>query len=277
MQGITIFYKYSEDEFGLIKDGKMIVYGSSLDKQSTDFIKMTTQDILTTLGDSIHIILYNSPQSYVGALELIEKYNLSDVRLLFEMECAALGSYEFSQSDDVLIQYILGTSAYWLESNCGVIECCGDCLTMAAATSIKTIRSKNYTSELLKGCLLTCLILEKKYFGVVLNTFPFKFQVQIVNSSETQPEELIQRYSTIPLRKSIAFSLQSTDRVQLMIEEEIWDITRYLLQYKITNTIETEICIDINHRVIPTIRIKDNIHNQETNLHIVDIIKGVVE
>lgn len=101
--------------------------------------------------------------------------------------------------------------------------------------------------------------------------------MQIVNSSETQPEELIQRYSTIPLRKSIAFSLQSTDRVQLMIEEEIWDITRYLLQYKITNTIETEICIDINHRVIPTIRIKDNIHNQETNLHIVDIIKGVVE
>ena len=171
----------------------------------------------------------------------------------------------------------MGTSAYWLESNCGVIECCGDCLTMTAATSIKTIRSKNYTSELLKGCLLTCLILEKKYFGVVLNTFPFKFQVQIVNSSETQPEELIQRYSTIPLRKSIAFSLQSTDRVQLMIEEEIWDITRYLLQYKITNTIETEICIDINHRVIPTIRIKDNIHNQETNLHIVDIIKGVVE
>lgn len=277
MQGITIFYKYSEDEFGLIKDGKMIVYGSSLDKQSTDFIKMTTQNILTTLGDSIRIILYNSPQSYVGALELIEKYNLSDVRLIFEMECAALGSYEFSQSDDVLIQYILETSVYWLESNSGVIECCGECLTETDATCIKTIRSKNYTSELLKGCLLTCLILEKKYFGVILNTFPFKIQVQIVNSSGTQTEELIQRYFTIPLKRSGTFSLQASNRVHLMIEDETLDITRYLLQDKITDKIETEINIDINHHVIPTIIIKDKIHDRETNLHIVDIIKGDVE
>lgn len=277
MQGITIFYKYSEDEFGLIKDGKMIVYGSSLDKQSTDFIKITTQDILTSLGNCIRIILYNSPQSYVGALELIEKYNLSDVRLIFEMECAALGSYEFSQSDSVLIQYVLDNSDYWIESGDGLIECHGKGVTEAAVSTRKTIYSQNYTSELLKGCLLTCLILEKKYFGVVLNTFPFKFQVQIVNSFCTQTEELIQRYDIVPSRRTATFSLQVSDRVHLMIEEDILDIMHYLLRDKITDKIELEICLDINHNGIPTIGIKDKIHDWETNLHIVDIIKGNVE
>ena len=62
-----------------------------------------------------------------------------------------------------------------------------------------------------------------------------------------------------------------------MIEDETLDITRYLLQDKITDKIETEINIDINHHVIPTIIIKDNIHDRETNLHIVDIIKGDIE
>lgn len=277
MQGITIFYKYSEGEFGLIKDGKMIVYGSSLDKQSTDFIKITTQDILTSLGNCIRIILYNSPQSYVGALELIEKYNLSDVRLIFEMECAALGSYEFSQWDSVLIQYILDNSDYWIESGDGLIECHGKGVTEAAVSTRKTIYSQNYTSELLKGCLLTCLIREKRHFGVVLNTFPFKFQVQIVNSSGTQTVELIQRYEVVPTMKADTFSLQASDRVYLVIEEEILDITNYLLQDKITDEFETVIYLDIDHNVIPTMRIKDKIHDRETNLHIVDIIKGAIE
>lgn len=277
MQGITIFFKYSDKEYGLIRDNKMLLCGSHIEEQPIDFIRMSIDDIISILGSNIRILIYDSPRSYINALKVIKKYNLSDVRLLFEMECAALGSYEFSQSDDVLIQYILGTSAYWLESSCGVIECCGDCLTQTDATCIKTIRSKNYTSELLKGCLLTCLILEKKYYGVVLNTFPFKFQVQIENSSGTQTEELIQRYVTIPLKKSETFLLQVSDRVHLVIEDEILDITRYLLQDKITDKIETDIYIDINHHVIPTIIIKDKIHDRETNLHIIDIIKGDIE
>ena len=277
MQGITIFFKYSDKEYGLIRDNKMLLCGSHIEEQPIDFIRMSIDDIIRILGSNIRILIYDSPRSYINALKVIKKYNLSDVRLLFEMECAALGSYEFSQSDDVLIQYILRTSAYWLESGCGVIECCGECITETDATCIKTIRSKNYTSELLKGCLLTCLILEKKYFGVVLNTFPFKFQVQIENSSGTQTEELIQRYVTIPLKKSETFLLQASDRVHLVIEDEFLDITRYLLQDKITDKIETEIYIDINHHVIPTIIIKDKIHDRETNLHILDIIKGDIE
>lgn len=277
MQGITIFFKYSDKEYGLIRDNKMLLCGSYIEEQPIDFIRMSIDDIISILGSNIRILIYDSPRSYINALKVIKKYNLSDVRLLFEMECAALGSYEFNQSDDVLIQYILGTSAYWLESGCGVIECCGECLTETDATCIKTIRSKNYTSELLKGCLLTCLILEKKYYGVVLNTFPFKFQVQIENSSGTQTEELIQRYVTIPLKKSETFLLQASDRVHLVIEDEILDITRYLLQDKTNDKIETVINIDINHHVIPTIIIKDKIHDRETNLHILDIIKGDIE
>lgn len=277
MQGITIFFKYSEKEYGLIRDNKMLLCGSHLDDLPIDFVRISIDNIISILGSNIRILLFDSPRSYINALKLIKKYNLSDVRLLFEMECAALGSYEFNQSDDVLIQYILGTSVYWLESNSGVIECCGECLTQTDVTCIKTIQSKNYTSELLKGCLLTCLILEKKYFGVVLNTFPFKFQVQIVNSSCTQTEELIQRYSIIPSKRARKISLQASDRVQLMIEEEFLDITRYLLQDKITDKIELEICLDISHNGIPTIGIKDKIHDWETNLHIVDIIKGDAE
>lgn len=277
MQGITIFFKYSEKEYGLIRDNKMLLCGSHIDQQPIDFIRMSIDDIISILGSNIRILIYDSPRSYINALKVIKKYNLSDVRLLFEMECAALGSYEFSQSDDVLIQYILGTNAYWLESSCGVIECCGECLSQTDVTCIKTIRSNNYTSELLKGCLLTCLILEKKYYGVVLNTFPFKFQVQIENSSGTQTEELIQRYVTIPLKKSETFLLQASDRVHLVIEDEILDITHYLLQDKTNDKIETVINIDINHHVIPTIIIKDKIHDRETNLHILDIIKGDIE
>ena len=101
--------------------------------------------------------------------------------------------------------------------------------------------------------------------------------MQIENSSGTQTEELIQRYVTIPLKKSETFLLQASDRVHLVIEDEFLDITRYLLQDKITDKIETDIYIDINHHVIPTIIIKDKIHDRETNLHILDIIKGDIE
>lgn len=275
MQGITIFFKYSNKEYGLIRDNKMLLCGSH--EQPIDFIRMSIDDIISILGSNIRILIYDSPRSYINALKVIKKYNLSDVRLLFEMECAALGSYEFSKSDDVLIQYALGASAYWLESDCGVIVCYGECLTQTDTTCIKTIRSNNYTSELLKGCLLTCSILDRRYFGVVLNTFPFKFQVQIVNSSCTQTEELIQRYDIVPSRRTETFSLLASDRVHLMIEEDILDITHYILQDKITDKIELEICLDINHNVIPTIIIKDKIHDRETNLHILDIIKEDIE
>lgn len=217
MNGISFFFKKTDSVYGLIAYDEIIMYDRQEDMTYTDTFATSLDTIVSIFGEQIYAIAYDTPHDYIEALRILKKYELGKVRLVNELQCAALGCVDLDDSLERLLHYNKDSKRFWIEIGAGVIECIGDEIETTPFEEVEMIDSANYIEELFKGGYLVKTLLEGNRDVVVLHSLPYKMGFEIVRDGEPlELIELVEKGTIIPMKRADIVNMKVGDKFFLL-------------------------------------------------------------
>lgn len=247
MNGISFFFKKSDSVYGLVAYDEIVLYDRQDNTTYTDTFATSMDTIVSIWGEKIYAIAYDTPHDYIEALRILKRYNLGKVRLVNELQCAALGCVDPDDRSERLLRYNKDSKSFWIEMGCGLIECIGEEIDKGPFEKVEMKDSANYIEELFKGGYLMKTLLEGSRDVVVLHSLPYKMGIEIVRDGEPlELIDLIRKGDLFPNKRVDKVNMKNDDELYFTVDDEKLRIPSSIIEFDGNPELEGEICVDID-------------------------------
>ncbi len=169
-------------------------------------------------AEKLFIIFSNELESYLNALKIQRLYpNVTKSRVLAESHIASLAAValEASGVDEKLVEYHNGNKVVEIEIGDGVIEIKG--------FHVSSVYKCPLMADIIKGTILQYGILEGLIKDILLlDTVPYEIGIIFYENGKAPLKQIVvPQDTTIPIRLTVDYTIKSTQKIVIVVEEKI--------------------------------------------------------